>query len=1231
MPIVTVRLLSASTVDKAAGPHEVESVRALVGVEGSRTTLDLEVPILSEAQSEDIRWYLEDYAELDAFNTERARHASTVLTASGKDLAWSIGHWSWMHPSELQEPLIVRVLETQTDALPHIFWELLEHLDLWRPSQRPQSVVVFRTAATSNPLNSAALTQSTQAHSERKFRILIVTARSNSRADIDPRLVSRLIVDVTEKYGNPANVQIVRPGTFEAFHTHLWTYPPGYFDIVHFDMHGVTDDSTNAVYLNFVKSEVAIHHQTGQRSIYLSSDLRSAFEVGQTLKERGVQQVVLNACRSAYGSRVETNMAKQMLEAGLSSVLAMSFTISDQSVQIFTAALYQSLIQHRLPLHAAACATRSAMARNSIRNTRFGTQVKVEDSIVLSLYTCSSIQFSVPAAFKVPDLNDMDMRKSLDWSRSLTSFPYGREFDMMTLETALLLGNKPVLVSGIAGIGKTTMLSNLRHWLSKTGLVKAAVHVHLPKAVLDIDALYRSIRQQIVDLGPQTDEQYLLSHLTLHRYLIILDSLDAADLTGKYAVFFKFLKSLRKTKSFVVLSSRRQEKWLASVSIPQTLTGLRILPSLQVIRKAANLEQEGSMNVTFSKEEDFHYLEHIIEIAGGNPVALQLMVASGLCRPKNPKDYYFDLLLGAPLAFTGLKDKDPERFRCFQQCDDIVTTMSFPTSSKDMKDPLAFALFQQVLPIKDLTVYVILRNVGASRSLGLKPQEQAQNALSSLRCLAFGASPGSNDERTVSEAEATLRSIAESADSGTRRPNIDWFEALISIEQFDLPKVPIFTNLMEGFCERYIDGLRQSNFLTEDTIREQPSGSRGQIQDFERQSLMVHPILPLIIRSQPSYHLIALIRTWSAPGFVRYFCYRSKDWPWSKIYYSREWAVPREELSREFTNFTTAILLGLDLKDLSQVELLCVARLALVLQRGALKRKARLRIVAIVWERTLSRVQREIRRLQAELWVQKSSARLGSFIRSWTSTTSPGQEQPENPVEIGAMPDDFVGLMKLGVEFSLAANLALYHIRQHSQQARSFTTAAARIIDDIERNLKRRNFSQKFCDKAQIPIEFAKLNLDLLLDPTNTEHQSRFKQMREIVHRPIIDNEDGGDYSDEIPLDLVGSSAHFSHMTSIYINVRKAIDAENWSKAERMVDDAFVAEINEASNDAIVKAGLLRFRSEIAEGRGQWNNALEQLQEAWRLRDEVNRGYVDPSDRKSRARDVARLKAKMRS
>lgn len=191
---------------------------------------------VSAAKGEELRWYLEDYAEKDPFLTSRANAAAAFLLDYGSNLVCAIGWEAVLSPSELQQPLNILVEESAKCRDIHVFWELLERRDLWRPSLLPPRVAVLRTVSVLQPppIIPASVTFTGTSN------ILILVARPAAAQDIPHRLVSQIILDTA-----PGGIRadIICPGTFEAFETHLQNKPKGYYNLVHFDLHGFEDSS----------------------------------------------------------------------------------------------------------------------------------------------------------------------------------------------------------------------------------------------------------------------------------------------------------------------------------------------------------------------------------------------------------------------------------------------------------------------------------------------------------------------------------------------------------------------------------------------------------------------------------------------------------------------------------------------------------------------------------------------------------------------------------------------------------------------------------------------------------------------------------------------------------------------------------------------------------------------------------------------------------------------------
>ena len=72
-----------------------------------------------------------------------------------------------------------------------------------------------------------------------QINILIVYARPQGTRDVPHRLASSAVLEAAAKSRRLIHIDIVRPGTFEAFIEHLNTKPVGCYQLVHFDVHGV--------------------------------------------------------------------------------------------------------------------------------------------------------------------------------------------------------------------------------------------------------------------------------------------------------------------------------------------------------------------------------------------------------------------------------------------------------------------------------------------------------------------------------------------------------------------------------------------------------------------------------------------------------------------------------------------------------------------------------------------------------------------------------------------------------------------------------------------------------------------------------------------------------------------------------------------------------------------------------------------------------------------------------
>jgi hypothetical protein len=208
-----------------------------------------------------LRWHLEDFAPTWPFEQSDSLRASEKLKCYASKLVEDLGLDAAMgyirrkltdqglSDEDLErlksqgEDVSITVfleIEAQTGSpiasLHSIHWEVLEDVDMW--GDRVKFRTVVRRKLPEVDMQSSALPQKVSAG----FNILLVVAREllADSSEISSRHMSMEVVDVIRELpsGTQVHLEMVRPGTWEAFEKHLESRDPGFFKLVHFDMHG---------------------------------------------------------------------------------------------------------------------------------------------------------------------------------------------------------------------------------------------------------------------------------------------------------------------------------------------------------------------------------------------------------------------------------------------------------------------------------------------------------------------------------------------------------------------------------------------------------------------------------------------------------------------------------------------------------------------------------------------------------------------------------------------------------------------------------------------------------------------------------------------------------------------------------------------------------------------------------------------------------------------------------
>ena len=242
--------IKIAVVDGDAPPGQI-NIRFLNVQEKKEAVIT--IPVRNDFISEEIRWYLEDFAQFHLFERERAKDAEIALIDHGKDLAFYIHCSNVLESSQSTDKkhtLIVEI-EDSPKMPPSMLWEALERKSTLNLITNVDSVIVtrvFREGLLGQGLRDIAFMD---CNGERNILIvLIVSARTDLVADISHRLVAHEALSSLDALSNRfhelkefTRVEVVHPATFDAFQSHLEGQKPGYFSLVHLDLHGVKDDS----------------------------------------------------------------------------------------------------------------------------------------------------------------------------------------------------------------------------------------------------------------------------------------------------------------------------------------------------------------------------------------------------------------------------------------------------------------------------------------------------------------------------------------------------------------------------------------------------------------------------------------------------------------------------------------------------------------------------------------------------------------------------------------------------------------------------------------------------------------------------------------------------------------------------------------------------------------------------------------------------------------------------
>lgn len=610
---------------------------------------------------EDLRWYLEEYLRFPyGLAPDNAIKIEQKLQTWGEQLFELVFRSSEQGRQFFQESTreglreCELVIASDNPEVLNLPWELL-----YSPTDR--QFLAPSLAGMSRSLSDYAIRAEMGELPQDKLNILLVIARPYGEKDIALKTIARPLLDSISNIRKKVNIKVLRPPSFEQFEREL-NDKPGFYHIVHFDGHGDFDPNSQGFQHSFGAA--------GQGVLVFeafdgSPQIITAAKIAQNLADCCVPIFVLNACKSAQeGEEKFSSVATRLVSLGAKGVVAMAYSLYAQAAKHFMGRLYGELAAGK-SLSTAVSAGRKEVLNQPQRPSPKGEK-PLQDWLVPVLYQQENYTPFTPA-------NTVDDIESYfeETVSNLVDFPQegrygftGRDYDILLLERAFRQNNI-VLLQGMGGVGKTELAGGFARWLDDTQGRSLIFFISFEDGATLSNVVNQVGRKVWGDKFSQyaadKQQQAVLNYLKHQTCLLIWDNFEpvAGFPAGNEPLLSAserqnlqwFLKDLRSGKSWVLITSRREELWLDCAYRLVNLQGLREQDVEELAAKI--LQMVGVDRAKLPKE----YLD-LLKLLGGHPLSLRVILPH--LKTETPSQLIEALRLGLN-TFSGAEEEGRDK------------------------------------------------------------------------------------------------------------------------------------------------------------------------------------------------------------------------------------------------------------------------------------------------------------------------------------------------------------------------------------------------------------------------------------------------------------------------------------------------------------------------------------------------------------------------------------------
>jgi tetratricopeptide (TPR) repeat protein len=363
----------------------------------------------------------------------------------------------------------------------------------------------------------------------------------------------------------------------------------------------------------------------------------------------------------------------------MQAVVAMGYSVTVSAAKLMMKPIYQQLLNGK-DLTEAMRKGRLELFNNKQRRAYYNTIIDLEDWLLPVIYCRGKINLNLRP------FTPEEEEKYWEYIGNQYVFPLpeygfvGRDLEILKMEKALLKHNI-LLLKGMGGTGKTTLLNYLREWWQKTNWATHIFYFGYDKKAWTLEQIVYEIGQGIYNRFEQGSFQAmnlkarvrkLEQKLRSEAYILILDNLESV--TGQPLAIqntlpenereeiAEFLKNLVGGKTKVILGSRSEETWLQRRTFKENIYHLQGLDQESRTELAERiLERQAKSRKNAIKKDD--YFKRLMKLLAGYPLAMEVVLAN--LKRQSPEEIWQGLQL-AELADVGDENKTNNIIKCVE-------------------------------------------------------------------------------------------------------------------------------------------------------------------------------------------------------------------------------------------------------------------------------------------------------------------------------------------------------------------------------------------------------------------------------------------------------------------------------------------------------------------------------------------------------------------------------------